>query len=125
MKGKKHYIKNIKSKHILLNIFSYIKNNNFKFELFKYSKLFQNKLGINYIEYSVEKYLDNSNFVLKHFCPKAGQETLNINLYDELNSPIIKKSEMEINEELQKKYLLNYLKKLSTDIKLYRKRIFR
>ena len=121
MKGNKKYLGKIKAKQNLIEIFSYIKNINFKFELFKYSKLFQNKLGINYIENSVAKYLDNSNFIDELFGLKEPPITRKHFYYIESKTiaPNIKKSEMTINKELQKKYLINYLRNLKQDKELY------
>ena len=50
-------IKKISSKYIINIILSYIKEKNNIFNLFKYSKLYQEKLELNYIDYQI-KYLE-------------------------------------------------------------------
>ena len=59
-------INKIKSKYIFKNIFNYIKDNNIERKLFKYSKYFQNKLNINYIDCK-EKYLKNIGFNINEY----------------------------------------------------------
>ena len=56
-------INKIKSKYIFKNIFNY---NNIQRKLFKYSKYFQNKLNINYIDCK-EKYLKNNGFNINEY----------------------------------------------------------
>ena len=46
----KELIEKIKPSKIIKNIFNYIEDNNLKFKLFLYSKLFQNKLGIKLMD---------------------------------------------------------------------------
>ena len=89
-------IEKIYSIYIFETIFSYLKNSNYKFILFKYSKLFQKKLKFNYIE----RYLDSIHFIDKLFSSN--------NLYQtELTDNII----YEIGINKIEKYLLNYFKK--------------
>ena len=89
-------IEKIYSIYIFETIFSYLKNSNYKFILFKYSKLFQKKLKFNYIE----RYLDSIHFIDKLFSFK--------NLYQtELTDNII----YEIGINKIEKYLLNYFRK--------------
>jgi hypothetical protein len=57
---------NLKSKHILDYIFDYIKDKNFQFKLFLYSKKLQIKFDINIIKLK-EKYLKKLKFDLDKY----------------------------------------------------------
>ena len=48
---KKSILEKIKSKYILENIFDYVKDENFKFKLFVYSKRFQKKFDLKLLDY--------------------------------------------------------------------------
>ena len=53
----KNILKGLKSSYIFHNIFDFIKDKNYKYKLFIYSKTLQNKLKINLFEYQ-KKYID-------------------------------------------------------------------
>ena len=53
MEDKSHAFDKIKSKLIFKIILSFLPNQYYKLELFKYSKKFQNKLGINLNDYKI------------------------------------------------------------------------
>ena len=59
-------IHKIKSLYIIKNIFNYIQDKNYEYKLFLYSKKFQKKLEINYIEFKV-KYLEKMGFDLAQY----------------------------------------------------------
>ena len=59
-------IDKIKSIYIIKDIFNYIKDNKIELKLFIYSKHFQNKLNIKYIE-AKEKYLKNIGFNINEY----------------------------------------------------------
>ena len=56
----KNLLEKIKSKNIYQIIFDFIKYNNFKYLLFKYSKILQKKLDIELDDYKI-KYIDKLN----------------------------------------------------------------
>ena len=56
----------IKSIYIIKDILNYIKYNKIKLKLFIYSKYFQNKLNIKYID-AKEKYLKNIGFNINEY----------------------------------------------------------
>ena len=55
---------NIKSIYIFKNIFNYIKDNNFQYKLFNYSKLFQKKFNLD-INFYQDKYIENKIILLE------------------------------------------------------------
>ena len=59
-------MKEIKSSYIYDKIFNYIKDENFKYKLFFYSKKFQNKINIKLVDYK-EKYLEKIGFRLNRY----------------------------------------------------------
>ena len=56
----------IKSVNIIKNIFSYIRDNKIQLKLFIYSKYFQSKLNLKYID-AKEKYLKNLGFNINEY----------------------------------------------------------
>ena len=56
----------IKSKYIQNKIFEYIKNENFKFKLFLYSKKFQKKLELEPIDFK-ERYVIQSKITYENY----------------------------------------------------------
>ena len=58
-------LQKIKSKYIYQNILDYIKNKDYKYILFKYSKLFQNKLSIELDDYKI-RYINKINLIIIH-----------------------------------------------------------
>ena len=47
----KNKLERIKSIYLLKGLFNYIKDENYHLKVFKYSKSFQKKMGINLIDY--------------------------------------------------------------------------
>ena len=66
MEEKSLILEKIDSKYIYQILFSYLKDENFKLNLFKYSKSFQKKLGIQLSDYQKE-YLSNQDINLKSY----------------------------------------------------------
>ena len=69
----KGIIYEIRSKYILKYILDYIKEENFIFKLFPYSKYFQKKLNISYL-YCYKKYLEELHFDLTKYFYKDETE---------------------------------------------------
>ena len=68
-------IDNIKSNYILKNIINYIQNNNFLHKIFVYSKKYQKKLDLQYIE-PKEKYLKNIEFDITKYLSNSLEKDL-------------------------------------------------
>ena len=77
----KELIKEIRTLYIIKNIFNYIKDNNFKFKLFFYSKQFQNKLDIKLIDYK-EKYINKIGFNINNYLHKEYEDDNLVKKYD-------------------------------------------
>ena len=107
---KNNKIENIHSLYILDTIFDYIKDTNYKYKLFTYSKLFQNKLEIKLFNYQ-ERYINKSGIQINKYifnCYNENEKNfdkkiLNNNLQEDLI-----KYNLDINT-LQI-YILNYYK---------------
>ena len=105
----------IKSLHILNNVLEYIKEESFKYKLFKHSKEFQQKLNINVSEFSLFKHIDKQEtklYNLLTFIEEVNPHTKN---------PLRKKYEklllkLNIKEDEMEKYILYYYRsKLKDD----------
>ena len=88
----------IKSIYIIKDILNYIKDNKIQLKLFIYSKYFQNKLNIKYID-DKEKYLKNIGFNINEFLFIEEEEYEKNILFEKYNEFI-----------LEKKLIENYLK---------------
>ena len=104
----KYILKKIKSKYIYELIFDYIKNENFKFKLFNYSKYFQNILGLKLFDYK-EKFFDNLDINLNDYiyidsCQFFFKKTLKEKLVKEL-------LKYKLDFDFIQKYLINSLNK--------------
>ena len=101
----------IKSKYNLSNIFDYVKDDNFKYKLFKYSKLFQEKLELNLTKYRV-KYLER--FKIN---PKIFLNFIEFGSDISLGKDIIKKgltnylAKNKIEENIFQSFVIEYFKK--------------
>ena len=99
----------IKSKYIIFNITSYIKDESFLLKLIKYSKHIQKKLDINIFNYQ-EKYL-NKRFNYENFLTIFNlresfiDEDKKKEFYDNLKEEKIK---YNINNEILNKFAINY-----------------
>ena len=80
------------------NILNYIKDNKIQLKLFIYSKYFQNKLNIKYID-DKEKYLKNIGFIINEYLFIEEEEYEKNILFEKYNEFI-----------LEKKLIENYLK---------------
>ena len=101
------YLSNIKSKLILKIIFSYIKDESFKYKIFKYSKEFQKKFNLNYAEFSLFKSIEKVNISSYLLISYDSFDNSPKNYLNEILSKLnIKESELE-------KYLLYYYRKES------------
>ena len=104
----------IKSKYNLSNIFDYVKDDNFKYKLFKYSKLFQEKLELNLTKYRV-KYLER--FKIN---PKIFLNFIEFGSDISLGKDIIKKgltnylAKNKIEENIFQSFVIEYFKKYFT-----------
>ena len=67
MEDKSHAFDKIKSKLIFKIILSFLPNQYYKLELFKYSKKFQNKLGINLNDYKIAHLVNKKDIDLKEY----------------------------------------------------------
>ena len=104
----KYILKKIKSKYIYELIFDYIKNENFKFKLFNYSKYFQNILGIKLFDYK-EKYFDNLDINLNNYIYIDSYESFFKNtLKEKLENELLK---YKFDFDFVQKYLINSLNK--------------
>ena len=104
----KYILKKIKSKYIYELIFDYIKNENFKFKLFNYSKYFQNILGLKLFDYK-EKFFDNLDINLNDYiyidsCQFFFKKTLK----EKLENKLLK---YKLDFDFIQKYLINSLNK--------------
>ena len=112
-------LEKINSKYIFQNIFSYIRFENIKIHLFKYSKLFQKKVGLSLVDYKVNylknldlhlyNYLDNTDDFDKDYKNKKLKDDMikykfNMNdliaYSDDLYQEYIKKNEIPDPDDL-------------------------
>ena len=104
----KKILERINSKYILGFIFKYIKNDNLKFELFRYSKLFQKMMKFELFDYQqkffmkkkiyLEKYLLNAYSIKNYFTEKFQKDLSKFNI--------------DFNQYLINKYFKQYLEKI-------------
>jgi len=96
------------SKYILKNIFSYIKDPNYKYKLFIYSKSFQKKIDVELVDYE-RSYLEKSNIDFRDylFCQR--------NLFSGGFSKNLLKNFLE-KDILKNKLDFNVVKKIIVDI---------
>ena len=105
----------IKSLHILNNVLEYIKEESFKYKLFKHSKEFQQKLNINVSEFSLFKHIDKQETKLYNLL------TFIEEVNPHIKNPLRKKYEklllkLNIKEDEMEKYILYYYRsKLKDD----------
>ena len=88
---KKKILEKIQSKFHLKNIFNYIKDKNFKFKLFTYSKVFQKHLEIHLIDYQ-EKYINQLGIIFNDYLTTYNEK-------EDFDKDILKK---KLNEDLLK-----------------------
>ena len=107
-------INKIKSLHILKNVLEYLREESFKYKLFKYSKEFQKKLNINISEFSLFKHIDKQETNLYNL----------LSFIDEVDphkkNPLRKNYEklllkLNIKEDEMEKYILYYYRKQLKD----------
>ena len=102
----------IKSKYIFINIFSYIKDENFLYKLIIYSKSLQKQLDINLFDYQ-EKYIKGRiNCEDYLYDDKRDYYAFREPLFDKLKRKLL---EYEINKENLPKYVLKYFKNYLKD----------
>ena len=103
----KKILKKINSTYIIENIFTFIKDKNYKLKLFNFSKFFQKKFNLdlfNYQEIYFKKYNLNLNEFLNLNSFYLGKRTL---LKDNFNN-ILTENNIDLN--LIKSYIINYYK---------------
>lgn len=79
-KGNK--LEKVYSKYLIEKIFDYIDVKHFKFKLFKYSKLIQNRFDIKIIDYQ-SIYLNNNIYYLTDYLGRFAKENCNLNEFYE------------------------------------------
>ena len=112
-------IEKIKSKYIHLKIFEFIKDENFKFKLYLYSKLFQKKLELGMIDFK-ERYVNQTkinfdNYLCCFSLFNLDQKNFDKNLMNKKLKEDLQK--FNLNIELIHEYLLNDLKKIVDKLK--------
>ena len=113
-------LEKISSKYLLNHIFFYIKDEYFKYKVFAYSKLFQNKLGINsntYIIKFIEKNKIDLNKLL--YCERQSH----IRIYNNIDSKLSKrlndlKGKYKLKYEHFKEYLIQNFDKIQKENKI-------
>ena len=105
----------IKSKHILSQIFDFIKDDNFKLNVFKYSKYFQKIFDINIFNYQ-NAYFKKSNFYLPDFLSNKSEKTEEFDkdfLQKKLDKFLIKHPQLSISDinKYVKEFIPLYAKK--------------
>ena len=105
MESKAKILKKISSKFVLENIFNYIKDTNYKYKLFCYSKYFQNLLDIKLFDYK-EKYFTKIGISFDQYFSLQDKKNKNV-LNDKLKSFTHSK---HIDIESLKQYLVEYYK---------------
>ena len=105
-------LQKIKSKYIYQNILDYIKNKDYKYILFKYSKLFQTKLNIDLNDYKI-KYIDKLNLNIIHNYLKfenTNKDEFDKNILKKNLEYDLKKFKDIFNIKTLEKYVINYFK---------------
>ena len=90
----------IKSKHILNQIFDFIKDDNFKLNFLKYSKYFQKIFNINIFNYQ-NAYFKKSNFYLPDFLNNKSEKIEEFDkdfLQKKLDKFLIKHPQLSISD---------------------------
>ena len=103
----KKSLSNINSAYIIKNIFTYIKDNNFKLKLFTFSKKFQNKLNIGIFHYQ-EIYFNKYNLNLNEYLNLRSFDLDKRSLLKDMLNEKLTKEKIDIH--LFKSYVINYFK---------------
>ena len=111
-------LEKIKSKYMFQKIFDYIKEENFKFKLFLYSKFFQKKLELGFDNYK-EAYISQSKINFNDYlcCYSLFNEkskNFDKNILNKKLEEDLKKYNLDFNTI--KEYLNNYFKKIKEKI---------
>jgi len=104
----KKVLERINSKYILEYIFNYIKNDNLKFELFRYSKLFQKLLKFELFDYQ-QKYFTKKKIYLEKYLLNACSKN---NYFPNIFQKDLSKFNIDFNQYLINKYFKVYLEKI-------------
>ena len=110
----KRKLERIRCVFLVKEIFNYIKDKNYKFKLFKYSKLFQKKIGIDLIDYQ-EKYIIQLGINFEDYLTFKGNENENFIkdiLTIRLNSNLMNYVNLYMND-IQKIAIRHFEKKLN------------
>ena len=110
---RKIILKKIKSKYIYQHIIEYIKDKNYKYNLFVHSKFFQKQLDLNLYSYQ-ERYISHLkmniyNYLLSNAAFNGYQKNFNKNLLIRNLQEDLLKYGVELN--IYEKYVENYFKK--------------
>ena len=116
--NKKRAFQKIKSKYILETIFDYIKEDNFKYKLLIYSKLFQKKLELKLVDYQ-ERYVIQFGIKINNYlyCDKnEKKDTFNKNILSQnLEKDLIK---LKIDKNILENIVLNIFNKKKNNLEI-------
>ena len=104
----KKVLERINSKYILGYIFNYIKNDNLKFELFRYSKLFQKMMKFELFDYQQKFFAKKKIYLEKYLLNDCSKKIYFTKIFQE----DLSKFNIDFNQYLINKYFKLYLEKI-------------